>query len=160
MDRGASWATGHGVTRVGHAWVIKPPPPERVYSAALKRTPQWTFFISSFSVMSLVLVLTDLGWVVCFLFHTCPSRQTGNPSMETTASSNFSSSSFPYRWWELKTWWLSQTPSSLGSCLCYAGGLSPRDLSVTALSPHEQVRVVPQACVTKVELALSVTMML
>ena len=28
MDRGACWATVHGVTRVSHNLVTKPPPPE------------------------------------------------------------------------------------------------------------------------------------
>ena len=28
MDRGAWWATVHGVTRVGYNLVTKPPPPE------------------------------------------------------------------------------------------------------------------------------------
>ena len=28
MDRGACWATGHGVTRAGHDLATKPPPPK------------------------------------------------------------------------------------------------------------------------------------
>ena len=29
MDRGAWWATAHGVARVGHDLAIKPPPPQK-----------------------------------------------------------------------------------------------------------------------------------
>ena len=34
MDRGAYWATVHGVARVGHDLVAKPPPPQLPQAAS------------------------------------------------------------------------------------------------------------------------------
>ena len=45
MDRGTSWATDHGITRIGHDLTAKPPPPitltrEMIQKGLKRKSPQ------------------------------------------------------------------------------------------------------------------------